>query len=262
MWREMMNRFDAALTDPARPVPAMFEGSAARFNVYRNNIAVSLSDALAETFPVTRQLVGDEFFDGVAQAYVLKNRPSSPVLSEYGKTFPAFLNTFSVLEDYPFLSDVARLERLWLDAYHAADADPIGIDALARIPEDDLDDLTLLLHPSLRLMQSDTAAVSIWHAHQGTGAPDLSGIDPRREQALILRPALEVQVVPVDASAFEFTASLAAGTALGTVCEVLADDPDFDPSRHLVDIFNAGVVIALGDGFNHGGGNVTCASSI
>ncbi|MEQ8320010.1 MAG: DNA-binding domain-containing protein [Rhodospirillales bacterium] len=257
MWHETMKEFDAALTDPVRPVPAMIEDSAARFNVYRNNIAVSLPDALAETFPVTRRLVGDEFFYGVAQTYVLKNRPSSPVLSEYGNTFPAFLSTLSTLEDYPYLSGVARLERLWLDAYHAADANPIGIDALARVPEDDLDDLTFVLHPSLRLIQSDMAAISIWLAHQDTDSPDLSGIVHRCEQALILRPALEVRVVPVDAAAFEFTACLAAGTSLGAACDARADDPDFDPSRHLADLFNAGAVIALGDVYNHGGGNVT-----
>ena len=59
--------FQAAMLDPAAPVPTGLvnpDGAAAskRFDVYRNNVAVSLSDALEAAFPVVRKLVGDEFF--------------------------------------------------------------------------------------------------------------------------------------------------------------------------------------------------------
>ena len=43
---------------------------ASRFAVYRNNVHSSLINALAAAYPVTLQLVGDEFFRAMAGLYV------------------------------------------------------------------------------------------------------------------------------------------------------------------------------------------------
>ena len=59
--------FANALTDPAQPCPPGLiswnqSDVAQRFAVYRNNVMASLVDALADTFVVTQELVGPEFF--------------------------------------------------------------------------------------------------------------------------------------------------------------------------------------------------------
>ena len=91
--------FAAALLDAERPVPAglcAWNGSdpARRFAVYRNNVIVSLVAALADTFPVLRQLVGDEFFDAMAGLYVRAHPPTSPVLAHYGEGLADWLAAF------------------------------------------------------------------------------------------------------------------------------------------------------------------------
>ena len=72
-----------------------------RFAVYRNNVAVSLSAALASRFPVIRQLVGEAFFAALARLHAEQDRPKSPVLAEWGAGFAAFLEGFPPLEAYP-----------------------------------------------------------------------------------------------------------------------------------------------------------------
>ena len=64
--------FAAALLDPGSPLPdgittARGRADRARFAVYRNNVFVGLTNALARRFPVTERLVGTEFFHGMAR---------------------------------------------------------------------------------------------------------------------------------------------------------------------------------------------------
>jgi hypothetical protein len=136
-------RFDAtidafveALTDLLRPAPPETRGregrpDARRFAVYRNNIAVGLIASLEMRYPVTRRLVGDDFFRAMAQAFVARNKPSSPVLILYGAEFPAFVETFEPAREIAYLPDVARLENAWVESYHSADAMPLELSDIA-----------------------------------------------------------------------------------------------------------------------------------
>ncbi len=122
--------FAAALLDPDRDIPEGLvtpggQPAAKRFGIYRNNVTVSLVNALSEVFPTVQNLVGEEFFRAMARLYVQDNPPTSRLLFEYGASFPAFIGQFEPAADLPFLPDVARLERLWLDSFHAADATPL-----------------------------------------------------------------------------------------------------------------------------------------
>ena len=221
----MMDAFARALLDPALPPPPglkTWNGSdpAVRFAVYRNNVMVSLIEALADTFPVVAQLVGMEFFRAMAREYVGCRLPSSPVLAGYGEDFPDFIAAFGPATSVPYLADVARLEAAFVQAFHAADAPVLSAEALqAALAEPDrLAELTLILHPSVRILRSAYAVVSLWAAHQGQG--DLAAIDPSRaESALIVRTGLTVQVIALDPAAADFLADLAEGLPLGRAFE-------------------------------------------
>src|ERR1700761_6535575 len=69
-----------------RAIPA-----AQRLAIYRNNTLLGLRDALASTFPVTKQLVGEEFFARLGGDFVRAHPPSRPELLRYGQGFAAFI---------------------------------------------------------------------------------------------------------------------------------------------------------------------------
>jgi len=246
--------FATALFDPALPCPAglrTFNGSdpAARFAVYRNNVVSSLIDALADTFPVVQALVGDAFFRAMAGMFVRARPPQSKLLAFYGNEFPAFIQAFEPARTLPYLADVARLERARVLAYHAMDAapiDPARVQAALSQPER-LPHLRLTLHPSAQVVASSHAVVSIWAAHQSAAAVDLGAVDiGQPEQALVLRPGLDVVVVPLRPGASRFCEALLVGTRLGDAAGlVLHEEARFDLSATLAALFKHGAVSAI-----------------
>lgn len=227
--------FAAALLDPALPAPdglRAWNGSdpARRFQVYRNNVIVGLVDALADTYGVTRELVGEEFFRAMARLYAYARPPGSPVLAFYGADFPDFIAHFPPAAGLPYLADVARLEYRRVIAYHAADIPGIGADAVATALGDEaaLPRLEIALHPSLSVLASEFAIVSLWAAHQGLLT--LAEVVPESpEAALVLRHELTVEVIRIAPAAARFIEALRAGHPLGAAAgAALATDAGFD----------------------------------
>src|SRR5262245_61159155 len=98
---------------PPVRVPEPIHGAARsnserRPGMHRHHAAAGLVSALAERFPVVQRLVGEEFFRGMARAYVTQEPPRSPVLIQLGATFPAFVDGFDVAATIPYLGDMAR----------------------------------------------------------------------------------------------------------------------------------------------------------
>lgn len=244
--------FVEALLDPERPCPeglTTWNGSnpATRFAVYRNNVIVSLIEALSDTYPVTQELVGEEFFRAMARLYVRRDPPRSRVLACYGESFPAFIETFPPAASVPYLADVARLEMLRVRAYHAADASAIAPEIFADALSDPeaLPSVRIQLHPSLGLLQSRYAVVSLWAAHQGI--KEISAVDPfAAEAALVIRPGLDVEVMAIDTEAACFIAQLLHGADLGTAAEsVLEAGPAFDLSAVLALLLRLNAISSL-----------------
>ena len=88
--------FSSALLRPERETPSLIagpkgKGAVKRYNVYRNNVTVSLIEALAAIFPAVRRITGEEFFRAMARFHIRETPPNSPLLFEYGRDFPAFI---------------------------------------------------------------------------------------------------------------------------------------------------------------------------
>ena len=204
----MASGFSAAILNPALPVPQGLHGPEARkadrrYAVYRNNVTVSLIAALEANFPSVRRLVGDEFFAAMAREYARENPPKSRLMAEYGASFPNFLAGFEPLAKYPYMADVARLERLWLDSYHEADAEPLQGAALAAIAPEALFETRFAAHPAARLFASPFAA-SPSCPPTAAKAKSRRSIPPSPNAGLVTRPHLDVAVRHISASTHAF----------------------------------------------------------
>ena len=239
---EFLARFDAALRGGPLP-PGLTARDPAeidrRFAVYRNNVAVSLAEALATRFPVIRRLVGEAFFAPLARLYAQADRPKSPVLAEWGEGFPAFLAGFPPLAAYPYLADVARIECARGRAFHAADAAPVDPAALAAA---DPGRVRLRLHPSVTVLALDHPAVSIWALNQPGAAARPVAQAP--ETALILRDrAFQVPVRSIGPGDRALLAAILAGETLSVAAVAAqAAEAQHDAQPLLVALMRAGAI--------------------
>ena len=231
--------FAAPLLDPGRATPASVSARGGgpadrRYAVYRNNVTTSLAEALADIFPAVRRLVGDDFFSGMAIAFARAHPPRSRLLFEYGHGFPAFVADFEPARGLPYLADVARIERAWLDAYHAADAEPLPAQALGTIAPENLPGAKFRPHPALRILRSPYAAFSICAANRydqaaAAAAPIRGDV---AEDTLVTRPGPTVSMRRLPPGAAAFLLALAEGRSLAAaIGEGFVETPDFAPAE-------------------------------
>jgi Putative DNA-binding domain len=215
---------------------------ARRFAVYRNNVMASLGAALARRYPVIERLVGGEFFAAMARQFVMQHPPRSPLLAEYGEEFAAFIAAFDPTRELPYLADVARLEAARTRAYHAEDATPLGADSFAALDAEALGDIRIRLHPSAAILRSPFPVVTIWAMNSGERElrPIATG---QGEDALVVRPNMDVEIRALPPGGAAFLQSLAGGLALrDAIGAALADHEAFDLAGNLAGLIGSGVV--------------------
>jgi hypothetical protein len=236
---------DPGCTTPADVVGPRGKAAVKRYNVYRNNVTVSLIDALAAIYPAVQRLTGIEFFRAMARLHVRATPPVSPLLFEYGRDFPDFIEGFEHARDMPWLADTARIERAWLDAYHAADAQPLSADGLAAVSPDRLDRLVFAPHPATRIVRSPYPAVAIFVANRIDGPVTLLR-SSAAEDALITRPEMDVTVRQLPPGGAVFLRSLIQGeTLLAAAAAAFADTLSFDLPASIAGMVEAGVFTSI-----------------
>ncbi|HEY4031220.1 MAG TPA: DNA-binding domain-containing protein [Caulobacteraceae bacterium] len=171
-------------------------------SVHRGTAIGGLANALRLSHPTVGALVGDDFFDQAARAFVQMAPPSSAWLAGYGEGFGDFLAAYPLAGDLPYLADVARFD-FALDAVGQAEA---GLDG----PVLDLGETAVTLDASLRLLALDHPAdavrdalaededrlarldmsprrrtLALWRLPHGVGLRALSPVSAALVQALI-----------------------------------------------------------------------------
>lgn len=248
MFATIQGEFAAALLDAEKPAPRAVTSHtsrtpAKRFGVYRNNVVAGLVNALRSRFPVVEKIVGKDFFAAMARVYAIAHPPQSPLLMHYGDAFTDFIATFEPASVLPYLPDIARLEIARTRAYHAADAEPIDPERLQGLDPRELRHIRVILHPSLQTLRSRHPIVTIWAMNSGEA--ELRPIDDEGpEDALIMRPRLEVTVRRLPPGGSAFLQALSGGAALGKAAEgARADHSQFDLTANLAVLIGSGAMI-------------------
>lgn len=243
------NAFAQGLLNPGAPVPSGWvahNGSdpLPRFNVYRNNVVVSLVQALRDSCPALVAEVGTETFDAWALRFVRTHPPEHPVLALYGHglyghSFAQAL-TPHLRPEQRWLADLARLDMARIQAFHAADAAPSdGTDLWPLTSEPErLAATRLHLLPGVAVVCSSGPVFDTWARHHGHAVPCRA---PQAQSVLIAREAWDVAVIAIDHGSALWIQGLLQGLPLGhALAYAQEQDADVDLAQALALLIRQG----------------------
>ncbi|MGI9391107.1 MAG: HvfC/BufC family peptide modification chaperone [Boseongicola sp.] len=213
--------FKAALLDPNAVQPGgLVDGqgrdAGRRFDVYRNNVAVSLIEALEAAFPVVAKLVGPNNFKTLARDFLRAHPPISPVMMSYGDALPEFLSCYEPASSIGYLADVARLEIALRESYHAADVTALDPRILQSLPVHELMARKIEFAPTVKLVRSPWPIHAIWRFNTAVGAskPAMAA-----EDVVVLRAEFDPEPHVLRNGAGDFISALLSGESFATAIE-------------------------------------------
>ena len=148
-----------------------------RFGIYKGSVHGVLTQALADIYPVCKELVGDKFFDHVSSKFINQNPPNSAFFADFGEDFSAFLANFEAAKSVEYLADTAKLEWLRHTAWNSKNQIPSDFTTLGNYSEEQQMKMSFSLPETASLLRSDYQVEQLWQAHQTNSEFSLDKID-------------------------------------------------------------------------------------
>lgn len=217
--------------------------------VYRRNLQATARRALAISFPTVLQLIGNDFFNYSCHQLLICSPPNTGDWGMWGNDFSELLSRLPELADYPFLSDIAKLDFLQHHSMRAKNQN-VDMDSLQLLATVELDNLYCVLAQSCFALTSTYPIIELWQAHQeGKSTIDGAGIVLSKQyleqikikladanfiqHILIFRPEYKAHVEEIsDAESFWLN-KLNLGLSIGNVLDLM-EDMEFDFAQWLV----------------------------
>ncbi len=137
-----------------------------------------LVEALNNDHPCLGAYLGDSLWQSMCRGYIEKYPSQYRSLRNFGDLLPEYLLHAEEFRKYPEISELARLERQFLNCFDAPDGDSVDFSALLDILESDWPHLQLTFHPSLLAFTHKYNTMEIWQAMKNqTKAPPIQALD-------------------------------------------------------------------------------------
>jgi len=142
-----------------------------RLAIYANAYCMRLVETLQKDFPAILYLLGDDAFTQAAVAYIKEHPSQHPSLRFFGQYFSEFLHQDTNYRAMPYLSELAQLEWLLVEAFNAKDVSLIQESDVANVPPEAWSTLVLDFQASVHCFQYRWNIIPIWKAEQDEQIP-------------------------------------------------------------------------------------------
>jgi len=190
-----------------------------RVNIYANGYFYRLIECLHEEFPATLAVVGSDNFSALVHDYLVVWPPAEPSIFYAGRYLPEFISNHCLAERWPFIADLARLERTILEVFHTADALALSDECMRAIPPQQWPLIKLSTHPAVQILHNKWRVTEILNAVE-------SGAEwnhPQHQQITVLvwRQSAQVNYRDVDHVESRALELMSRGARFADICEVI-----------------------------------------
>lgn len=194
---------------------------AIQVGVYAEAYRVRLAEALDADFAGLHVYLGDDEFERLVHAYLIKHPSRHFSLRWFGRHLADFLAANLPYAEHPDISEMARFEWAQCDAFDAPDTAVIGMAEFAAIAAPQWPGLRLAFHPSLVRLDLQTNVPALWLAlNAGESPPALERLD-QPQPWLLWRSELRVLFRPLTAAEAFGLDQFRADATFTAVCEGL-----------------------------------------
>ena len=139
-------------------------GPSARLDIYASMYFYRLRDGLAGDFSKVAEVVGGARFHNLITDYLLEHPSRYRTLLYVGRALPGFIAKHPLNDEFPFLTDLARVEWARIETFEEADAEPVTRERIAGLSPETIESLRLRLGPACRLLALDWSVAPLWRA--------------------------------------------------------------------------------------------------
>lgn len=200
----------------------------------------SLIGLLHLCFPAVQRIAGVECFSVIVEQFAVGWDQPPPNTLTILDEFPCFIHKLEPRHRMPALSGVAILELRCAHAILRRSAPPLSLRDLDHVTWKELTTGCLVLHPTASIACSQYPIVTLWSNHS-LGPKDLDCHTNCPEAALVVRPEMEVRVIPLSLGWQSFLRALRTGLQLGEAAHyALIRDGAFQASTALPELVDSG----------------------
>lgn len=184
---ELQDKFQAGILEGNRTVlPSMRDSRktdrATLFSIYYDAYRLRLAEFLSNDFPMLRLYLGEETFGRLVEDYICSAPSYQRNARWYGARLPEFMHVTALWRASVKAIDLARFERALSDAFDAADAPTISVDALSDICAENWPRIAFEFHPSVELLDFARGIGEVYSALANENEPPAI---QRGEEAII-----------------------------------------------------------------------------
>jgi Putative DNA-binding domain len=200
---------------------------------HANTISHARLVALEETFPLTRQAMGDTGFNNLSREFIETKAARASDNNGIGRGFSGYLRRSG---SAPEIEDLAAIEWAWLESYHASDAKALELCDIAGMPQDQLLGLLVHTHPSAHIVSLTAPLHAI--------LAEVAAILPNPVAILSVRPNAEVKLVPLGEIETAVFAKAQKNTTIGNLLTCVAEHHEVtDPIGPIMTLLGAGALV-------------------
>lgn len=195
-----------------------------RVDIYADMYFYRLLDSFKEDFPATLAVIGPDHFHNLVTGYLLEYPPSHHSILYAGRYLPRYAASHPLLGQWPFLGDLARLERTLTEVFHAADAEPLSGTQLGQVAPAQWPILQLKTIPAFELLESRWAVAELVK----TVEKGESWCQPeqRASSTVVWRRDARVFYRELDSNESLALGAVAGRVSFASLCETVAEQGD------------------------------------